>query len=103
MTEPGRKAALVAELRRRRRVARRRHRAAALVYLAVGAAFGTCVYLARTRLTQFVRSHTWPIFLALVALAVGLFVLATRYEADARKEDEGAREVEARLERLRRR
>ena len=101
MTEPASEAALVAELRRRRRLARRRHRVAALVYLAVGAAFGTCVYLARTRLSVFVRSHTWPLFVGLVALAVGLYVLATRYEADARREDEQASEIEERLERLR--
>src|SRR5262249_45867012 len=97
MTEP-----LEVELRRLRRLERRRRRIAMAVYLAAGGAFGTCIYLARTRLHAFVGAHTWPVFLGLVLLSALLFMLATRYEADARKEAERAREVEERLDRLRR-
>jgi len=97
-----REAQLQAALRQVRRAGRRRHRAAALVYLTTGGAFGTCLYLARTRLAAFVHSHTWPLFALLVGLAVGLFVLATRYEADANRADGEARELEERLDRLRR-
>src|SRR5262252_2667378 len=100
MLEP--KAELAAALRRSRRTGRRRRRAAALVYVAAGGTFGTCVYLARTRLSAFVHGHTWPLLVLLVALAVGLFVLATCYEADARSADADTRELEERLERIRR-
>ena len=90
---------LLAELRRLRRLERRRRRIAMTVYLTTGAAFGTCIYLARTRLHSFVGARTWPFFIGLVVLSVILFVLATRYEGDARKVAEQAREVEARIDR----
>ena len=93
---------LEGELRRLRRSARRRRRIAMIVYAFAGGAFGTCIYLARTRLHAFVGAHTWPFFLGLVAFSALLFVLATRYEADARKEAERARELEDQLDRLRR-
>ena len=95
--------ALQAEWRRLRRLEKRRRRIAMAVYLAAGGAFGTCIYLARTRLHEFVGARTWPFFVGLVALSVGLFVLATRYESDARKVAEQAREVEERMDRLGRR
>jgi len=94
---------LLAELRRLRRLERRRRRIAMTVYLATGAAFGTCIYLARTRLSAFVGAHTWPFFLVLIAAAALLFVLATRFEADARKVGESAREIEAKIDRLQQR
>jgi hypothetical protein len=94
---------LEAEWRRLRRLEKRRRRIAMAVYLAAGGAFGTCIYLARTRLHSFVGAHTWPFFLGLVVLSVILFVLATRYEGDARKVAERKREVEEKIDRQSRR
>jgi hypothetical protein len=73
------------------------------VYALAGFAFGTCLYLARTRLSDFVKGRRWPFFLAACALAGGLFFLATRFEADARRAAEEVEDLEARLDRLRRR
>jgi hypothetical protein len=91
---------LEAEWRRLRRLEKRRRRIAMAVYLAAGGAFGTCIYLARTRLHAFVGARTWPFFVGLVVLSVILFVLATRYESDARKVAERKREVEEKIDRL---
>ncbi len=93
---------LEAELSLRRRQGRWRHRIAALTYVAAGGAFGTCLYLARTRLHLFVRGHKWPFFVLFILMSVALFLMATRYEADARQKDSEAHEVAERLDRLRR-
>jgi hypothetical protein len=92
---------LAEEFLRRRKLARRWHRLAALTYVLAGAGFGTCLYLARTRLSAFVSRHTWPLFVGFVVLAGLLYLLATHIEADAQKEDAEARLCEEALARLR--
>jgi hypothetical protein len=101
MSAPDDLARLEAALRACRRRVRRGRRRAALTFLLAGAAFGTCLYLARTRFSVFVRGRRLALFLLVVGLSVALFVLATRFEADAGREEAAARELEERLARTR--
>lgn len=65
-----------------RKLRARRRRFASACFLFAGAAFGTCLYLLRTRFEKTLDAAHLPLFLGLVALLCALFLLGTSAEAE---------------------
>ena len=80
-----------------RRLRGRRRRFASACFLFAGLAFGTSLYLLRTRFLKVSGPTELPIFVGLVALMVALFVLGASAEGEVSRIDEQLQELEEQM------
>ena len=80
-----------------RRLRARRRRFASLCFLFAGIAFGTSLYVLRTRFVKVVGPAYWPTFIGLVALMVALFVLGASAEGEVSRIDEQLEALETQM------
>ena len=80
-----------------RRLRSRRRRFASACFLFAGLAFGTSLYLLRTRFLKVSGPTELPIFVGLVALMVALFVLGASAEGEVSRIDEQLQELEEQM------
>jgi hypothetical protein len=102
--EPSRQGQEIEALRRRgvpiRRLRARRQRFSRICFTLAGGAFGTAIYLVRTRLPLLLEPAHLPLALGLVAVMAALFVLGSSAESEIGRLDEDLADLDAEIVRL---
>ena len=80
-----------------RRLRSRRRRFASACFLLAGIAFGTSLYLLRTRFLKVVGPAHLPALIGLIALMTALFVLGASAEGEVTRIDEQLLELEEQI------